>query len=299
MKYTIKDLVKLQNEIQSKKRELINKNLSKQILKGIEIENFLIDDAYLKIENKLKGISENYGIDTADFSEMNELDGVSFRYDIDDFYKELLNNYTSDILENAFDIFQENYHGYLNKEDGNYITIGFDSFEDVFLFSDRNKKILSFLSNKIEYKNDLHAQLIAEKLFIENGQGGSIYNIKDYDNTPYKFDSVKLPSYLKAFNENDKEVLKRLDLIIDAIDLKHELYDNNDSLDSFDDLITNEIDKKFPEIDFSDSELIDFEIDENAILKGKLRLSIESEISINDEYKNEKFSIEIDLKKVK
>lgn len=291
MEYTKKDLINLTNEIEIKTKVLINENLGDKLLKQVEIEKFLINEAYLKIENKLKNISENYGIDTADYTQLNELNGVSFKYDISDFYKELLNEYTSEILDASFEIFQDSYYGYFNKKDK---TIEFNSCEDAFLTNDW---YLIYLDKNIKVKNFLDALVSFEMTCIEKGQCGALYKLDYYDNISY-FNNF-LPNSLKAFQEDDKKTLNKLEFLKELIDLDYNFNNGEnfeDNIFNYSEMFLKILRENFKEIKENGNDfisIINFKMNTEKIENNKIIIEIELEFSEFNLDKRKKINIDL------
>ena len=237
--------------------------------------------------------SENFSHENADYITLNELQGVDFHKDIKDLLENLENKYNSMILEKSMWRYTDNFCGYFDYKENQYIV---SSYEDAFYFE--RDKALSFLDQYISVENEIHGAIKLESLYIEKGQCGAFYRCGLYDYPEYI--NIKLPTFLKAFNEDDKQVSKRLDLILDTIELKESLNNYTYNLTEFNALVFNELNIS-ENYNADDSEILDINIDYDLILKGKLKLFIESELYNEDkeDYENKNFHIEINLENIK
>lgn len=290
--------INIKNNISFKIKSFKENELNTEYKIKNQLENDLIESCYKELENELSNFSENFSHENADYIVLNDIHGVDFHKDISTLWKNLENKYDTMILEKSMWRYTDNFCGYFDYQNKSYIT---SSHEDAFLFNynNRHDDKLIFLENEYNIENDIHGIIKLESLFIEHGQCASLYRVGNY-HCDITYIKNELPIFLKAFNSDDRQVSKRLDLILDTIELKELLNNYTYDLSELNELIFNELNIS-ENYNAHDSEILDISIDYDLILKGKLKLFIESELynEENEDYENKNFHIDINLENIK
>ena len=189
------------------------------------LEKLLAVELLVKYENMLLKFVNSASLKTCDFAECNDINGVDFQKEYD---VSIENIYPFCIIDKARGLFQDNYAAYI--ENG-LCTVS--SSEDAFY----KDNILTINDSTYKVESEFHALILHEYEAEKRGICGGLYNL-DYHDNPSEFKKIKIPSELKAFNNNDTRLFEaRLCAIINMFDLMKEI--ENGQVNYFHDIDEN------------------------------------------------------------